>query len=387
MPSSEVLKKLEALASKFGQRHLLQSAASWSETQARHLLETLESLPSDTLLKQREALATAKHIKNVYEPFGEYEIHKNSRKAASSKIACVILAGGQGTRLGWSGPKALFPILPGKTLLQIHLENYSSSNPLAIMCSPLNVKEIKDAVDPRVPLCVQDLLPLLDSDENWFLEAPGHLALGPDGNGNVFHNLSRDGILEQWEQKGIEHIVVIPIDNPLARPLDPGLVDFHLSHDGEVTIACVRRDDPFENVGVLARCGGKTCVVEYSEIDEELRSTRNDDGSLVLPLANINIFMFRFSFVKKKITFPWHAAKKKARSWPSGQEIDAWKLETFLFDALAHVNGAAALVYERDDMYSPLKNATGDRSPETVRAALLKNRFGPGRGHEKGQIT
>lgn len=349
----------------------------------------------EEILKQRAALRARFTSSRDFLPFDAYT-HRDAYKkqvqgvsrVTNNKIACVILAGGQGTRLGWHGPKALFPIISDKTLLQIHLENMRQADvPVAIMCSPLNVDSISSTLQlsknfglSSVELFVQEMLPLLDREENSFLEAPERVCQGPDGNGKVFHYLARAGILQRWQKSGIEHIAVLPIDNVLARPLDPVFFDFHEKSGCDVTTACVLREDPMENVGSFARQNGKPCVVEYSEIDPKMREARGTDGALLFPLANINIFLFRIQFAASlsKWDFPWHVADKTASRYdPKSrmtEEIRAWKFETFLFDALPLANDLAALVYPREHMYAPLKNAVGDRSPETVRAALASQK-------------
>lgn len=395
MLAQDILNKLQSVVASFGQQQLLEQLPSWSEQEILSLFEIIKALPPDLLHKQRQALHSV--IQQNYLPFSHYVLHKDyaesvegRRSIVGGKVACVIMAGGQGSRLGWSGPKALFPIFPkeGKTLLQIHLERIRDTHtgsPVAIMCSPLNRSKIDAALQQarnyglakgQVELFVQDVLPLLNSQENWFLESRGRLSQGPDGNGKLFHCLVRAGILQRWQKKGIEHVVVIPVDNPLARPLDTALLDFHLKKGCDVTTAAVFREDPEEKVGVFAISEGKACVAEYSEIEEKQRAALQTDGSLLWNIANINIFVFRMQFIERLVehVFPWHVAAKQAHCYsPINQkteEIRSWKLETFLFDALPLANRMAALVYPREQIYAPLKNATGDRSPETVRAAL-----------------
>lgn len=398
MLTKDILDKIHALIESYDQLPLIEGLSNWSEQEIRSLLDTLKLLPADLLRRQRDTIAKEKAPPQKHEPFQShifqhtYKEGKEGRRAiAMSKVACVIMAGGQGSRLGWSGPKALFPIFPeqGKTLLQIHLERIRdtySGSPVAIMCSPLNHAKIDAAMQQarnyglakdQVDLFTQDLLPLLNFEKNWFLESPGKLCQGPDGNGRLFYYLARNGILDRWRKKGIEHIVVVPIDNPLAKALDPALIDYHIRNQCDLTTAAVLREDPDEQVGVFAMSNGKPCVAEYSEIDPSEQKACKADGSLLWDLANINVFVFRAHFAQELASqeFPWHVAHKKARCYhplkKKTEEVEAFKLETFLFDALPMTRKMAALIYPRAKMFAPLKNATGDKSPETVRAALL----------------
>ncbi len=403
MSSEGILKELHALLTPFHEGDLLASISSWEHRDLKLLKERLEVLPASLFDEQRRSLSALHSLrtqKESLEPYTGY-LEANSYECGpigkelieAGQIACVILAGGQGSRLGWEGPKALFPIFQSETLLQVHLKNIErvqSLTPVALMCSPLNDEAIRLSLEgmresgsttlKSVEVFLQDLLPRMTSGERWFLEGKGILSEGPDGNGKVFHYLARAGILERWKSQGIQHIMVLPIDNPLACFLDPKLIDWHGAQGADVTNACIRREDPYEQVGVLARREGKPCIVEYTEIPHEKRIAKNSDGSLRFPLANTGIFIFRLEFAARltEKTLPLHATSKPARlfSWVTHavEDIAAWKFETFLFDALPWASKMEALVYPRHQIYAPLKNAKGEKSPETVRAAITSHR-------------
>jgi UDP-N-acetylglucosamine/UDP-N-acetylgalactosamine diphosphorylase len=291
---------------------------------------------------------------------------------SQGKVACLVLAGGQGTRLGASLPKALVPVtlVRQKTLLQLLCEKTAAASlayrvplQIAIMTSPSNHSPIAcylkengyfGLAPDQVHLFTQDLAPFLNDEGNWFLEAPGCLAMGPDGNGHALHKLMISGIGNQWKKQGIEWITVVPIDNPLADPFDATLCGSLT--DKEVVIKAILRKDAQEKVGVIVRREGRIGVQEYSELPSDFEA----------PLAHIGLFCFSFSFIESivHLELPWHVARKK-----QGDRL-VWKYERFLFDVLSYAQRCGILVYPREDVYAPLKNLEGHNSLATVQQTL-----------------
>jgi UDP-N-acetylglucosamine/UDP-N-acetylgalactosamine diphosphorylase len=393
MPKQKLLNDLEKVLRPFDHLHLLQDAFPLTVQELEQFCASLSKYGQDFLLQQRQAI-TAPLKKNDLSPWLEITaasaLDQGKTAISHGKVASVILAGGQGTRLGWPGPKALFPILPEKnlTLLQILLQKVFQASqacgkalPVAIMASPLNEQAIRDDLEKNAcglereqsTLFVQEMAPLLDEQSQWFLERPGQICLGPNGNGRVFHHLQEKGILERWKKRGIEYITIISIDNPLGEPFDPQQIGHLVQANGDVVVKCVERIDPQEQVGLFAHRQGRLHVVEYSEIAEAEKQALDSQGRLAWPYANIGQFAFPLEFIEKSasIPLPWHIAKKRANAWGRG-EIAVAKCETFLFDVLPYAANPKVLLCSREDCYAPLKNATGDKSPETVRLALQK---------------
>jgi UDP-N-acetylglucosamine/UDP-N-acetylgalactosamine diphosphorylase len=126
-----------------------------------------------------------------------------------SKVAAVILSGGQGTRLGFAGPKGMYHIglLSGKSIFQIHVERITKirslakrisgdlpSIPIYIMTSEMNDTIIKDYFLSKnyfgyPPVDVfffeQGLEPCLTFDGKVIIESQVSLSLAPDGNGGM----------------------------------------------------------------------------------------------------------------------------------------------------------------------------------------------------------
>ncbi len=394
MPSQKLLSSLGAILQQFDHLHLLKDADCLGIEEIRQLYHQVNEHSSDVLFRQRLALAAKNQEKLNLDPWLDILVPKASDEGeailAEGKVATVILAGGQGTRLGWPGPKALYPIFPEQniTLLQILLEKVAKKAanklPVAVMTSPLNHLAIEDYVKEKngcglgqgqLALFMQKMLPLLDEQGNWFLERPGQICMGPDGNGGVFQLLFTSGILEEWKKAGIEYVIIIPIENPLADPVDAKLVDVLVRSNADVVAKSVERLQPDEKVGIFARRQGKLHVVEYSEILEKDKNALDSEGRLAWPYANIGQFAFTIEFIEKAAVapLPWHIAKKTAGAWGRG-EISVAKCETFLFDVLPLAENPKVLLYPRETSYAPLKNQAGDKDPKMVRAHLEKLR-------------
>jgi len=350
--------------------------------------ENILKFSHELLEEQRKALFSKKP-KEFFEPWLEvshpFDTEMGSDLLKNGNVACVILAGGQGTRLEWTGPKALYPIVPEKniTLLQILLEKvrkaslaFGQAFEVAIMTSRLSHERFEQHAmehnfygleKEQLVFFPQNVLPLLDEKGNWFYEKPGQLALGPDGNGSVFHNLAQTGILKRWKEKGIQAVIVLQVDNPLTEPFDPFILHELTKNKCDVVAKTIERNDPEEKIGVFAKANGKLCVVEYSEVDERSKTARALDGKLAWPYANIGVFAFSMGFVEKMadVHLPWHIAWKKAHSCDVG-EIKCAKCETFIFDVLPLAKDPLLLLYSREKCYAPLKNKEGDKSPKTV---------------------
>ena len=141
----------------------------------------------------------------------------------------------------------------------------------------------------QVHLFMQDTAPFLNDEGNWFSDASGQLAAGPDGNGHALRKLMEAGIGKLWKEQGIESVIVLPIDNPLADPFDAALCGYHALTNQEVTLKAIERRDPSEKVGVIVRREGKIGVQEYSELPDHFEA----------PLAHIGLFCFSLSFVER----------------------------------------------------------------------------------------
>lgn len=292
------------------------------------------------------------------------------------KVGALIVAGGQGTRLGFNAPKGLYPITD-KTLLQIFAERTVTvskkakrSLPLAIMTSSVTDQAIREhfsenhffGLDPKqVSFYIQGELPFLTLDGQQISDKNGQIATGPDGNGQALELFYQKGIWESWRSQGIDYLNFIQVDNPLADPFDDKMPSLAQEENADVVIKCVERRDPNEKVGVLVERNKKIEIIEYSELEEPPTQA----------YANISNFCFSMEFIQYlyeelKVELPLHKAIK-----PVYGHTKACKFERFIFDVLPFSRKTTAVLDERSRCFAPLKNRTGEDSPESVRKALL----------------
>jgi UDP-N-acetylglucosamine/UDP-N-acetylgalactosamine diphosphorylase len=393
------------ILSMYGQKGMKEQIAKLSSDAKKSLLEQIEGVHIDTLLRQRAVLYQPQHQQREVSPFYTFARSGNVANKergldaiASGQVACLIVAGGQGTRLGFSGPKGMFPITPvkKKSLFQLFAEktvaaSRMANTPLsiAIMTSPINHEETVHfytannyfgLTPQQVSFFPQQMLPFLDAEGSLFLSSPEKLAEGPDGNGGALHNLVHSGIWKQWLHHGISYVNVVLVDNALADPFDAELVGYMIEQHDDVAIKCTLRTDESENVGVIAQEKGKVVVVEYTEMPKSEYTSRTEDGQLRYNCANLSLFCMRMDFIKsvaqKPDLLPLHKAFK-ATPYVDGNgtvvtptKPNAWKFERFIFDILTASTKTGVLVYPREACFAPLKNGSGPYSPETVQADI-----------------
>lgn len=398
------------------QEHLLHYYPMLSERQQESLLRQIALL--DPLLYERQKNTPLPELLEEPFPFedeslkGDPGLGKLGKELVQKgKVAALVLAGGQGSRLRFEKPKGCFPVtcFRHKSLFQLIAEKVKAASKqvahpleIAIMTSPLNHVEIQTyfaqhaffGLSPRqCHFFYQRMWPLLDLEENYFLEAPDQIARGPNGNGGVFRRLVELGIWNKWQKRGVELVNVIPVDNPLSDPFDYELVGFHSQMQNEATIKAARKVNSHEKVGVLARVKGKATILEYSELSEEKKKALNSKGELLFSTANLGFYCFSMPFIEKvsHVDLPLHPAKKAVRKWNPEGHIDfpetpnAWKFEEFIFDVLPLASRVKSLIYPREECFAPLKNLEGEDSIESVQQALLafdRKVFARVTGHE-----
>jgi ADP-heptose:LPS heptosyltransferase len=254
--------------------------------------------------------------------------------------ALVILAGGQGTRLGYDGPKGTFHVL-GKSLFQWIVQKAPPSMPIAVMTSPLNHQETvqffaeKHNFGRDIWCFEQTVLPLLDAQYR-------PVFAGPDGNGCVFQRLVATGWVERMRQQGVDTVVFLPVDNPLADPADGAWIGRHRRQNSDLTVKCIRRAPREAGLGLLVEEEGRLAVVEYVDL------TRAEIDSPAFAYAYIGQFAASLSFIERaaQVDLPLHWIRKQG----------LWKRERFVFDAFVAATRAEAICYPREICYAPLKS-------------------------------
>lgn len=379
------------------QDHLMIHWTNLTLEQQNHLVKQVNDLDINVLHAQEELLQKKIVDLPKFTPFSDYGFALNPENRETGQalinngeVGCLVVAGGQGTRLRIDGPKGMFPVtvIKKKSLFELLAHKIIAAGKLAekqlslaIMTSPANHKQTVDffvdhnffGLNPeQVDFFQQKMLPVLDNNGNLFLETPWTIAAGADGNGSALSEFVNLGIWDKWQKKGIKYVNFIQIDNALADPFDAELVGYHTLHNAEITIKCTERSHPKENVGLLVSVDGKPRVIEYSEMDPQ------EKASPLHRCANISLFCLSMGFIKKLENYqmPLHVAHKAVKylneqgSTAQATELNAWKFEKFIFDILPAADRIEALMYPREQCFAPLKNFSGNDSLATVQESL-----------------
>jgi UDP-N-acetylglucosamine/UDP-N-acetylgalactosamine diphosphorylase len=310
-----------------------------------------------------------------------------------SRVAALVVAGGQGSRLGIDAPKGVVRVSPvtGKSLFQIHAEKalaltrkYSCRLPLFVMTSRENDEATRlffeehnfFGLEPgEVFFFVQGMLPSVTPDGRLILSREGGLFLNPDGHGGTLAALRKGGCLDLMEERGIEEIFYFQVDNPLVALCDPLFIGLHNAKGAGMSSKVVRKRDFGERVGVIAKVDGLTRVVEYSDMGDKMRFAKDGQGEMLYWAGNSAIHVIRRDFVQTltgtDLRLPFHrAAKDIATLNEQGTptEMRGIKFETFIFDALPMAGGSVNLEISREEEFAPVKNRTGEDSLETSKA-------------------
>ncbi|RCS49162.1 UDPGP type 1 family protein [Bremerella cremea] len=317
---------------------------------------------------------------------------------SEGKVAALLVAGGQGSRLGFEHPKGMFPIGPvsGKTLFQIHLEKivartrrYGKPIPLYLMTSPATHAETIEFLDQhdRFGLAPEDLhifcqgtMPAIDLETKQLLLAePDQLALSPDGHGGMLAALKKSGCLDNMAQRGIEQIYYFQVDNPLADVCEPEFLGLHHLAESEMSTQVVAKKLPEEKLGILAELDGQLQLVEYSELPSEQAADTIADGTLKHWAGNIAVHGVKVSFLQRMASeagsLPWHKAIKKIPFVsPAGDVVtpespNGIKFERFIFDLLPKAHKPMVVEVAPALRFAPVKNADGAPS-DTPQSAM-----------------
>lgn len=336
---------------------------------------------------------------------GLWEEAREKGEAAlrAGRVAAFTVAGGQGTRLGYDGPKGTFGVTPvlEKSLFQVFAEKILASSrlygrpvPWFILTSNLNHDDTVAFFEQndwfglpadKVHFFSQGLMPAVDDEGKILLADRGNIALSPDGHGGALRALVRSGSIRQMEADGIDIISYFQVDNPLVRCVDPAFIGFHLMNESELSSKMVPKAYPGEKVGVFCQRAGKSLVVEYSDLPQRLAEETDEAGNLRFRAGSIAIHVFDRSFVDRlgsgqdeSARLPFHLAHKKVSCVDaSGSPVEpaepnAFKFEMFVFDSLPFARSPVIIETAREDDFSPVKNAEGVDSPETSRADQLR---------------
>jgi len=316
---------------------------------------------------------------------------------ARGRVGYVLVAGGQASRLGFEAPKGAFPIGPvsARPLFAFHAQRlraaarrHGARTPWYVMTSPANDAATRAFFAQHdffgleradVFFFAQDMLPALDEDGRILFSARDALFLAPNGHGGCLLGLASSGALDDMRRRGLTQLSYFQVDNPLARPADALFLGLHELAGAGMSSKVVEKRDAGEKVGVLGRVDGALGCIEYSDLPHELREAREPGGALRFRAGNIAAHALTVEFVAEVtrggLELPWHLARKKMKVVEAdGRTVERTgvKFETFVFDALARSLASVVLEVERSQEFSPVKNQSGEDSPQSCRADLCR---------------
>ena len=396
-----VKSQLDSKLAKYGQTHLLKFWDELDPSQQQKLADQIDAIDFDlvqSLLADSSAEASSDDaaMRAVVPPAITLEDFADSasydaavtvgREAlAAGELAMILVAGGQGSRLGFNHPKGMYEIGPvsNVSLYQIHFEKvmarakqFGAPVPMYVMTSPPTHEEtstfLKEhnffGMNPdHVRIFCQGVMPAVDDDGKLLLAAKDEVFVSPNGHGGTLAGLVDSGCLKHARDLGVKHLFYGQVDNPLVQICDPALVGYHIKSESQMTSQVVRKNDPMQKVGNVVEVDGKVQIIEYSDLPEAAARLTDAEGDLKLWAGSIAVHVFDMTFLEQSSgqaeTLPFHRARKKVPFVDDSGEVvspdqpNATKFERFIFDLLPFAKNAIVCEVDAQDGFCALKNA------------------------------
>jgi UDP-N-acetylglucosamine/UDP-N-acetylgalactosamine diphosphorylase len=397
---------------RFGQEHVLHGWDALDEKKRARLVQRVEGLELELLARlyrERDQVTKVPDISRIGAidvipaqlPAAALRAHaaRGAEALQHGEVAALLVAGGQGSRLGISFPKGKYPVGPvsSATLFQIHAEKvmavrrrYGKPVPFLIMTSDATHDETVAFFEEHgyfglpsdeVFFFRQGTMPALDmATGKLLMAAPGELSLSPNGHGGTLRALADSGLLDQLQKRGIRQVFYFQVDNPLVKVADPVYLGQHLETNADVSTKVVAKLGPTERMGNVVLVDGRCSMIEYSDLPESLANARDDKGRLRFWAGSTAIHVFSVDFLQRVSgdpkALPFHIARKKVPHMGTGgampERENAMKFELFIFDVLPLADRWTVVETRREEEFAPLKNVSGADSEETVRRAMLQ---------------
>lgn len=403
--------EMKDILERYNQNHVILAYERGNSENKKKILEQVSRIDFENMKKLYNIAKNPVEVKEAeitpmqYEDVTKLTDEEKSRYIAigekiikDGKLAVVTMAGGQGTRLGHTGPKGTYDLGLDfhKTLFEIlndnlkeALKKYKVAIPWYIMTSNENNDDTvrffeeknyfgypKDAVKMFFK---QSELPMLSEDGKLIINEEGIIKEAADGHGGVFEAMFRNGVLKEMKESGIEWIFIGGVDNVLVKMADPLFIGFAATNKFMAASKTLAKAYPKEKVGVFCKKDDKPYVIEYTEISDDMANERNESGELVYAESHVLLNLFNIETLEKikESKLPYHSAHKKANYTNEAGKViipnepNAYKFEAFLFDAFSLLPEVGLLRGIREDEFAPVKNAVGNDSPETARKLYI----------------
>ena len=390
------LEKAEERLKKYNQEQIIEDLENLNKKEQENTIEQINEIDFEevnnlyNLTKQNHTINDSK-----IEPINYIDLEKlgKDQKEATRKIgeniirnnqyAVVTMAGGQGTRLGWKGPKGTYKLdigKKGKYIFEILAESMKKSKELYniftywyIMTSKQNDNETKAFFEEhnyfgydkeKIMFFTQGELPVLTENGKIILEN-GRIQTGSNGNGGVYQAMKDHHIIEDMKKKNINWVYICGVDNIMVNPIDPIFLGLTIEKNMLVASKSVVKGYPEERVGVFCKRNGKPSTIEYIEMSEEMKNQLNSDGELLYGEANFVSHLLNLESIEKiaNKNLKYHIAVKN----------NLYKFETFIFDGFEYLDDMLVMRVNRDEEFAPIKNKEGKDSPETAKEIYERN--------------
>lgn len=381
---------LEEKLKKYNQEQIIVEIEKMNKEEQEKIAKQIEEIDFDEVQKLYK-LTKENHVTNngKIEPINYIDLEKISEeeKEEAKKIgeniikknefAVVTMAGGQGTRLGWKGPKGTYKLDIGekeKYIFEILTENLMKAKELYeilpywyIMTSKQNYKETVTFLEEhnffgyekdKIKFFMQGELPMLTEDGKIVIEE-NKIKTGSNGNGGVYVAMKNQNIINDMKSKNVKWVYICGVDNIMVNPISPIFIGETIKNNMQIASKSVAKAYPEEKVGVFCKRNNKPSTVEYIELSEEMREKRNENGDLAYGEANIISHLLSIEAIEKVTNYElqYHIAKKNG----------LYKFEIFIFDAFENFDDMLVMRVKREDEFAPIKNKEGIDSPETAK--------------------
>lgn len=399
-----------ALLKKNGQEQVLRFWKKLSAKERKALLAQIESidfkevarcqamLPGSGVAAEtvKKGRPTAPKVAELKGTALKKAVAAGERELAAGHVGVLLVAGGQGSRLGFDGPKGAYSIGPvtGASLFYFHARKvlamsirYATRIPFYVMTSAANYDATVQHFEENeyfglnaddVVFFRQGMWPGMTADGKIILDAPGHVFMSPDGHGGMISALKANGCFADMKKRGVTTLFYFQVDNPMVEVADPAFIGLHTLEESDYSLKLCAKRDPNEGLGMVVKRDGHFDMIEYTEMTDEMNNRRTKSGDLYFKFGSPAIHVFSRVFLERLAAkdMPLHLAHKKIATVDEkgnvvkATEPNGYKFEKFIFDALPEAKGVTCFAFDRHEEFSPVKNAEGKDSPATCKADL-----------------
>jgi len=402
------IEQAKKLLEQHGQSHVLKFWETLDAGTQGRLLDQISDLDFSSvarmraMLKQRHSAAAsasepeAPEVVELKDAARAEAVSAGEAELRAGKVAVLLVAGGQGSRLGYEGPKGAYAIGPvtGRSLFYFHARKivalsrrYNVRIPFYVMTSDANSDATRAHFEDNhyfgldrsdVTFFVQGMWPALDGEGRIMLDRPGHIFMSPDGHGGTLTALEKNGCLADMDRRGIKTVFYFQVDNPMVEIADPAFIGLHVLRRADVSLKLCAKRDPKEGLGVVVTRDNHCEMVEYTELTDEQANRRTASGELYFKYGSVAIHVFSCAFLKAEANkaMPLHIAHKKIPVCTADGTVvkptanNGYKFEKFIFDVLPDARSVVNMAFDRAEEFSPVKNATGVDSPASCKHDL-----------------